>query len=80
MNKNVQLKLLLLSNVQKSNIIINISGNTNLFLDLKQYPSLEHAETKKFNFLLRYVFSLGKLTVWFLQLSLWSKNLALNLK
>ncbi len=41
-------------------------------IDLKQYHSLEHAETKKFIF--------HKLTVWLLQISLWSENLSLNLK
>ncbi len=45
---------------QKSDIIIiissNISDNPDLFLDLKQYHSLEHAETKKLIFLFRYLF------------------------
>ncbi len=31
---------------RQSNIIIKLLGNTNLFIDLKQYHS-EHAETKK---------------------------------
>ncbi len=30
-------------------------GNQNRFLDLKQYHSLEHAETKKYIFLFRYL-------------------------
>ncbi len=50
-----------ISKRQKSDIIIIIiinllSGNPNLFLDLKQYHSLEHAATKKYIFLVRYLF------------------------
>ncbi len=32
-------------------LLLILSGNPNLFLDLKQYHSLEHAETKKLIFL-----------------------------
>ncbi len=62
MNKNLPLHpnssyyQMCISKRQKSDIIINISGNPNLFLDLKQYHSLEHAETKKYIFLFRYLF------------------------
>ncbi len=31
--------------------LLILSGNKNLFRDLKQYRSLEHAETKKYIFL-----------------------------
>ncbi len=34
----------------KKVILLILSGNPNLFLDLKQYHSLEHAETKKYFF------------------------------
>ncbi len=37
-------------------LLLLSSGNPNLFLDLKQYHSLDHAETKKFIFLVRYLF------------------------
>ncbi len=37
-------------------LLLLLSGNPNLFLDLKQYHSLDHAETKKFIFLFRYLF------------------------
>ncbi len=37
-------------------LIIILSGNPKLFLDLKQYHSLEHAATKKLIFLVRYLF------------------------
>ncbi len=69
MNKNVPLHpkssyyQMCISKRQKKVILLLIlSGNPNQLLDLKQYHSLEQAETK------------------FLQLSLWSKNLALELK
>ncbi len=63
----------------KKVILLILSGNPNLFLDLKRYHSLEHADLRIF-FLVRYLFCKGKLMVWFLQLSLWSKILALNMK
>ncbi len=31
-------------------LLLILTGNPNLFLDLKQYHSLEHAETKKYFF------------------------------
>ncbi len=37
-------------------LLLLSSGNPNLFLDLKQYHSLDHAETKKLIFLVRYLF------------------------
>ncbi len=37
-------------------LLLILSGNPNLFLDLKQYHSLEHAATKKLNFLVKYLF------------------------
>ncbi len=37
-------------------LLLLLSGNPNLFLDLKQYHSLDHAETKKLIFLFRYLF------------------------
>ncbi len=37
-------------------LLLLLSGNPNLFLDLKQYHSLDHAETKKLIFLVRYLF------------------------
>ncbi len=40
----------------KKVISLILSGNPNLFLDLKQYHSLEHAATKKYIFLVRYLF------------------------
>ncbi len=36
--------------------VLILSGHTNLFHDLKQYHSLENAETKKYIFKLRYNF------------------------
>ncbi len=48
-DKKVILLLLLL-------LLLRLSGNPNLFLDLKQYHSLEHAATKKLFFLVRYLF------------------------
>ncbi len=36
-------------------MILLLLGNSNLFLDLKQYHSLHHAETKKYIFLFRYL-------------------------
>ncbi len=69
-----------ISKETKKVILLILSGNPNLFLDLKRYHSLEHAEPKKYFFLVRYLFCKGKLMVWFLQLSLWSKILALNMK
>ncbi len=33
-------------------LLLILSGNPNLFLDLKQYHSLDHAETKKYIFYL----------------------------
>ncbi len=37
-------------------LLLILSGNPNLFLDLKQDHSLEHAATKKLIFLVRYLF------------------------
>ncbi len=37
-------------------LLIILSGNPNLFLDLKQYQSLEHAETNKLIFYLDIYF------------------------
>ncbi len=37
-------------------LLLILWGNPNLFLDLKQYHSLEQAETKKYIFLFRYLF------------------------
>ncbi len=37
-------------------LLLILSGNPNLFLDFKQYHSLDHAETKKLIFLVRYLF------------------------
>ncbi len=45
-----------ISKRQKSDIIINIIRQPNLFLDLKRYHSLEHAATKKLIFLVKYLF------------------------
>ncbi len=42
-------------------LLLILSGNPNLFLDLKQYHSLEHAATKKLIFLVRYLFLLRKI-------------------
>ncbi len=42
-------------------MILLLSGNPNLFLDLKQYHSLDHAETKKYIFLLRFIILLRKI-------------------
>ncbi len=55
MNKNVPLhpnypKVILLL------LLLILSGNPNLFLDLKRYHSLEHAATKKLFFLVRCLF------------------------
>ncbi len=36
-------------------ILLIVSGKPNQFLDLKQYHSLDHAETKKYMFLFRYL-------------------------
>ncbi len=58
-------------------LLLILSGNPNRFLDLKQYHSLEHAETKKLIFLF---ILLRKINDLFLQLSGWSKILGLNLK
>ncbi len=58
-------------------LLLILSGNPNRFLDLKQYHSLEHAETKKLIFLF---ILLRKINDLFLQLSRWSKILGLNLK
>ncbi len=62
-NKNVPLHpnssyyQMCISKRQKKVILLLIlSGNPNLFLDLKQYQSLEHAATKKLFFLVRYLF------------------------
>ncbi len=41
---------------QKKVMILLLSSNPNLFLDLKRYHSLEHAETKKCILLFRYLF------------------------
>ncbi len=62
MNNNVSLHpnssyyQMCISKIQKSDIIINIIRQPNRFLDLKQYYSLEHAGTKKYIFLFRYLF------------------------
>ncbi len=63
MNKNLPLHpnssyyQMCISKRQKSDIINNIiSGNPNMFLDLKQYHSLEHAETNKLIFYLDIYF------------------------
>ncbi len=37
-------------------LLLILSGNPKRFLDLKQYHTLEHAETKKYIFLFRYLF------------------------
>ncbi len=64
MNKNVPLHpnssyyQMCISKRQKNVILLLIlsSGNPNLFLDLKRYHSLEHAATKKYIFLVKYLF------------------------
>ncbi len=62
MNKNVPLhpqatiKCAFLRDKKVILLLIILSSNPNLFLDLKQYHSLQHAETKKYIFLFRYLF------------------------
>ncbi len=61
MNKNVHLHLTQATIKcaflrDKKVILLILSGNPNLFLDLKQYHSLEHAATKQLIFLVRYLF------------------------
>ncbi len=62
MNKNVPLHpnssdyQMCISKRQKVILLLILWGNPNMFLDLKQYHSLEHAEIKKYIFLFRYLF------------------------
>ncbi len=63
MNKNLRLhltqatiKCAFLRDKKVILLLLILSGNPNLFLDLKQYHSLDHAETKQLIFLVRYLF------------------------
>ncbi len=85
LHPNSSLYQMCISKRQSISLLI-LSGNTNLFLDLKQYHRLEHAEIINVILIIFICIYFDKEDIYFVQenegkFSLWwKKNLALNLK